>query len=317
MTVARCNNGKRECDNMELKDFMNMNKLQEIQNNFSEATGLAAIAVGKNGEYITEGSNFTDFCMKYTRGSKEGNRRCVKCDNECSGTYFCHAGLMDFSVDIVVNGEKMGAIIGGQVLPKQPDEEEFRNTAKELGIDPEKYIQALRKVPVSTEKRIRSSANLLGIIVNQLVNLEYFKHVNAGRLDKVKDEISKSGELIAEINDNTGHLKGIANRQTILSLNATIEAARSRLIQKQKLWAHCQCSGDCDSLSLSTGEVPWIVVCPIYHADSSQLFQSNLLGFFLRLLLNHNQSFFYIFKGCLSFKKIKGLKYHSCILSQM
>ena len=66
MTVARCNNGKRECDNMELKDFMNMNKLQEIQNNFSEATGLAAIAVGKNGEYITEGSNFTDFCMKYT-----------------------------------------------------------------------------------------------------------------------------------------------------------------------------------------------------------------------------------------------------------
>lgn len=32
---------------MELKDFMNMNKLQEIQNNFSEATGLAAIAVGK------------------------------------------------------------------------------------------------------------------------------------------------------------------------------------------------------------------------------------------------------------------------------
>ena len=53
MTVARCNNGKRECDNMELKDFMNMNKLQEIQNNFSEATGLAAIAVGKNGEYST------------------------------------------------------------------------------------------------------------------------------------------------------------------------------------------------------------------------------------------------------------------------
>lgn len=212
---------------MEIKDFMDMKKLQEIQDNFSEATGLAAIAVGKNGEYISEGSNFTDFCMKYTRGSAEGNRRCVKCDNECSGTYVCHAGLMDFSVDIVVNGEKMGAIIGGQVLPKEPDEEEFRATAAELGIDSEEYIKALRKVPISTEKRIRASAKLLGIIVNQLVNLEYFKHVNAGRLDKVKNEISKSGELISTINDKTGHLKGIANRQTILSLNATIEAARS------------------------------------------------------------------------------------------
>ena len=50
---------------MELKDFMDLGKLQKIQDAFSDATGLAAIAVGKNGEYITEGSNFTDFCMKY------------------------------------------------------------------------------------------------------------------------------------------------------------------------------------------------------------------------------------------------------------
>ena len=53
---------------MELKDFMDLSKLQEIQDNFSNATGLAAIAVGIHGEYLTEGSNFTDFCMKYTRG---------------------------------------------------------------------------------------------------------------------------------------------------------------------------------------------------------------------------------------------------------
>ena len=71
---------------MELKDFMDLSKLQKIQDKFSDSTGLAAIAVGMNGEYLTEGSNFTDFCMKYTRGSMEGNRRCVKCDNEGDGT---------------------------------------------------------------------------------------------------------------------------------------------------------------------------------------------------------------------------------------
>lgn len=103
---------------MELKEFMDVSKLQKIQDNFSDATGLAAIAVGNDGQYLTEGSNFTEFCMKYTRGSKEGNRRCVKCDNEGSGTYFCHAGLMDFSVDIKVGDEKVGAIIGGQILPE-------------------------------------------------------------------------------------------------------------------------------------------------------------------------------------------------------
>lgn len=214
-------------ETLELKDFMDLSKLQQIQDNFSNATGLAAIAVGIHGEYLTEGSNFTDFCMKYTRGSEEGNRRCIKCDNECSGTYFCHAGLMDFSVDIMINDQKVGAIIGGQVLPSPPEEEAFRATAKELGINPDQYIQALRKVPVSTEKRIRAAANLLGIIVNQLVNLEYFRYSNAGRLDQLQDEIQKSTSLIQTINGNTSHLRAIANKQKILSLNASIEAARS------------------------------------------------------------------------------------------
>ena len=212
---------------MELKDFMDLKRLQEIQDNFSDATGLAAIAVGKNGEYLTEGSNFTDFCMKYTRGSAEGRKRCVKCDNECSGTYFCHAGLMDFSIDIVVNDEKVGAIIGGQVLPNPPDDELFRKTAKELGIDPEQYIKALHQVPISSEEKIRSSAKLLGDIVNQLVSLEYFRHNNLDKLNIMNESIMKSGALVEQINENTGRLKGIAKRQTILSLNAAIEAARS------------------------------------------------------------------------------------------
>lgn len=212
---------------MELKDFMDMKKLQEIQDAFSNATGLAAIAVGMDGEYITEGSNFTDFCMKYTRGSAEGNRRCVKCDNECTGTYFCHAGLMDFSVDIVLNGEKVGAIIGGQVLPSEPDDEQFRATARELGIDEDAYIAALHKVPVSTETRIRASADLLGNMVNQLVNLEYFKSTNGDRLSQLSNEVQHATEVIQTINTNTHALKSIANKQKMLSLNASIEAARS------------------------------------------------------------------------------------------
>ncbi len=212
---------------MELKEFMDISKLQKIQDDFSNATGLAAIAVGMDGEYLTEGSNFTDFCMKYTRGSQEGARRCVKCDNECTGTYFCHAGLMDFSVDIMINDEKVGAVIGGQVLPSEPDEDKFRQTAVELGINPEEYIQALRKVTVSTESKIRASAALLGVIVNQLVNLEYFKHTNATRLGGVQEGVEQANELIQTINDNISHLKAIAKKQNILSLNASIEAARS------------------------------------------------------------------------------------------
>ena len=95
---------------MDIRDFMDVSKLQELQDKFSNATGLAVAAVNLNGEYITEPSNFTDFCMKYTRGSAEGARRCKKCDTDNTGVYSCHCGLMDFSIDLTVSGRLIVAL---------------------------------------------------------------------------------------------------------------------------------------------------------------------------------------------------------------
>lgn len=212
---------------MHISDFMDLSLLQEIQDRFSDATGLAAIAVDAQGRYLTEGSNFTDFCMKYTRASKVGNQRCVKCDNECTGTYYCYAGLMDFSNDIIVDGVKVGAMIGGQVLPTEPDENKFRDIAKELGIDENAYVQAVRKVPVRSEKAIRAAAEFLGIVVNQMVNLEYLKSRDTKRLKTFDDGLQSATDSVEAIRNNTRKLDDISTKQNILSLNASIEAARA------------------------------------------------------------------------------------------
>lgn len=212
---------------MKIQDFMDLARLQEIQDKFSDATGIAAIAVDAAGNYITEASNFTDFCIKYTRGSEEGLKRCVKCDNECTGTYFCHAGLMDFSHDIVVNGEKLGAIIGGQVLPEAPDEEKFRQIAGELKINPDDYIRALGKVTIRSEKSIRAAADLLGDVVNEVINLAYMKFYDTSRLSTMEKELETATEKVEKINKLTKDLNGIASKQNILSLNASIESARA------------------------------------------------------------------------------------------
>ena len=52
---------------MKLSDFMDMSHLQKIQDTFSQATGLAVIAVDMDGNYITRESGFTDFCTKQTK----------------------------------------------------------------------------------------------------------------------------------------------------------------------------------------------------------------------------------------------------------
>lgn len=212
---------------MQLRDFMDLKMLQDIQDQFSTATGLAAIAVDAEGNYITKGSNFTEFCMKYTRGSAEGLKRCTKCDNECKGTYYCHAGLMDFSTDIIIDGERLGAMIGGQVLPEPPNETKFEQIAKELGINPKQYIEALKKVPVRSEKQIYAAAALLGDIVNRVVNLEFIKKRDGNRLGTLNGELTKTTDIIGIINEKTKELEKIASRQNILALNASIEAARA------------------------------------------------------------------------------------------
>lgn len=212
---------------MNIRELIDLKQLQKIQDQFSDATGLAAIAVDDKGEYITKGSNFTDFCMKYTRGSEEGSRRCIKCDNECTGTYFCHAGLMDFASDIIVNGERVGAIIGGQVLPKAPDTEHFRQIARELSINEDEYLKALEKVPVRSEKMIRAAADMLGNIVNQVVSLEYIKRLNTKKISVFDSEIENTTTCIVSIKDMLHSLLKIASMENILSLNASVEAARA------------------------------------------------------------------------------------------
>ena len=212
---------------MHLRDFFNLDLLENIMKDWSKATGLATIAVDNQGQYISSEIGFTDFCMKYTRGSAEGARRCVKCDNECTGTYFCHAGLMDFSVDIMVGDTYLGKIIGGQVLPEEPDEDKFRELAAEFGVDPDEYIAALRQIPVKSEESIRASAKLLGDIVNMLVNFEYVKAANSNVVNTVTNNIDTAVRCIEDINNKSKDLDKIENNQKILALNASIEAARA------------------------------------------------------------------------------------------
>ena len=212
---------------LDIREFVDLDQLQKIQNVFSDATGLAAIAVAADGKYITKGSNFTDFCMKYTRGSKLGSERCVKCDNECSGTYFCHAGLMDFSSDIIIEGERVGAIIGGQVLPNPPDEDKFREIARELDINENAYIKALGKVPIRDEKTIRAAADLLGLTVNLLCRFQYKQHTESHRINTFNEELENITKNITEAKSHMKDLHNTATMENILAINANVEAAHA------------------------------------------------------------------------------------------
>lgn len=213
---------------MKIQEFCDMTKFEEIMNNWARSTGLATVAVGADGEYISDCYNFTDFCIKLTRGSQEGCRRCVKNDQEGKGVYACHAGLVDFGIPITLeDGTVLGSIIGGQVLPENPDEGRFRSTARELGINEDAYIEALHKVKVKTRDEIEASANLLGDVINMFVRTSYVTYINKDLIDNLRDGIHNAMAEIDSANANVKKIAGFSSKQRILALNASIEAARA------------------------------------------------------------------------------------------
>lgn len=213
---------------LRIQDFCDMEKFDDIMQNWAKSTGLATVAVGADGKYISECYNFTDFCIKLTRGSAEGCRRCEKCDREGEGVYSCHAGLIDFGLPITLNdGTVLGSVIGGQVLPEDPDEEKFRRVAREIGVDEDRYIAALRKVNVRSRDEIEASAALLGDVINMFVRSCYEEGRNSELIGKLRNGISKAAQGISAANASTSKISSYSHKQNMLALNASIEAARA------------------------------------------------------------------------------------------
>ena len=212
---------------MEIREFADMHKLEKILSNWALATGLAVTVKGTDGRDISRSYNATDFCTKLTRGSSEGSVRCERCDREEKGVYRCHAGLTDFNIPLEADGIRVGAAVGGQVLSAQPEEGRFRHLAEDLGVDEDKYIDALRKVNVRSEESIKAAVELLGETLNTFLSVQYERSQNGGSLQKLADGAEKTHQLVEQITEKTEALKALQNKQKLLALNASIEAARA------------------------------------------------------------------------------------------
>lgn len=167
---------------IKLTELIDVETLQQIQDGFSKLTGMAALAIDADGMAVTKGSNFTDFCVGFTKKSKEGCARCEKCDKDGGEramlakkpiTYYCHTGLVEFVAPILLNGITIGSFIGGQVLTEAPDESKFRKIASELNIKPDDYVKAVKKVKIVEKSQIDDAAEYLFTITNLLSNIAY------------------------------------------------------------------------------------------------------------------------------------------------
>jgi ligand-binding sensor protein len=108
---------------MKLEEIIDLESLQKLQDYFAEATGFAAITVDYQGNPLLKYSSFSPFCEKM-RKKPDFYKKCIRSDayvsleavrNGVSCIHRCHAGLIDFAIPIIVNGEYLASMMGGQV----------------------------------------------------------------------------------------------------------------------------------------------------------------------------------------------------------
>ncbi|WP_094605728.1 Adaptive-response sensory-kinase SasA [Sporomusa silvacetica DSM 10669] len=212
---------KRQTDdinNIKLTDVIDLNFLQRFQDDFAESVGLASVTVDVNGKPITTPSRYTRFCMDYTHSTECGDKRCAeshrKGGEEAARTgkpvvYECHAGLIDFAAPIILEGQLIGTILGGQILTHTPPEEKYRKFAKEIGVNEEGYVKAVNEVTILTQKRIEAAANVLYNVANSLSKMAYHErklikatdvlNSNLNQMSATMERLNVVGEMAASI----------------------------------------------------------------------------------------------------------------------
>ncbi|MFT9848203.1 sensor histidine kinase [Aneurinibacillus sp. REN35] len=163
-----------------LRNMIDVRMLQEVQDRFSDATGLAMIIGDESGRPITAPSNFTSFCS-YIRSCPEGLSRCILSDERVGilaakekrpVIHRCHSGLVDLAAPLVYEDKYLGAVLCGQVIMTDHEAEQLEavsSKVSELPLDKDKLFGYLQQVSRQDEKKVSAAAELLFMTANYIV----------------------------------------------------------------------------------------------------------------------------------------------------
>jgi len=169
-----------------IKDLLDVDLLQRIQDDFAETAEVGSIIFALDGSPITRGSNFSEYC-KLIRSTPKGLRNCINSDEVLGKRAFnamgkgaampCLSGrLMDGMAPIVVKGKHIANWGMGHVLFKELDEDWVRGYARDIDLEEEKLVAAYHKLNICTTEQFLQKIKYLitlGQEISELALVNY------------------------------------------------------------------------------------------------------------------------------------------------
>lgn len=155
--------------NYRIEDLIDIEKVQALLDGFLDAIGIGTALLDLEGSVLAS-AGWQDICTKFHRVGPESAKRCTKSDTAlanalAAGTqysiYKCLNGMIDIVMPIIVGDERVGNLFTGQFFFNPPDREKFRCQAQEYGFDEGPYLEALARVPIIPESKIKAAVGLL------------------------------------------------------------------------------------------------------------------------------------------------------------
>ena len=202
-----------ELEHLELGEILDMKEVQEIQDSFSEATGVASVILDTKGRFLTKPSRFCRLCKEIVRTRKKGRENCTSSDiflSQQGATLenlrpCLSAGLLDVGTPICVGEHTIAYWFVGQVLDEKADKAKMVAYAEEIGADPREFAEALEEVPRMDREQFLKVVNALYTMARQL-SLLALQNFQQGRMISEKSEaerkLREAGEFLENLFQN-------------------------------------------------------------------------------------------------------------------
>ncbi|MBN2167433.1 MAG: PocR ligand-binding domain-containing protein [Marinilabiliaceae bacterium] len=221
------NNGEKQkqtFQELNITDLIRLDNLQQIQDAFAQATGVASVITNPEGIPITKPSNFTSVC-KLVRSSEKGLKNCMMSDKQIGiktgllrkpGYEKCKScGFIDAAAPIIVGNQQIAIWMIGQANLGGVTEDDLVDYAKDIGVDENKLISEYKKMKNMSLNQFERIINLVWIFAQELSELAYSNLFLLKKIEEQKkfEQSIKQAKEKAEESDRlkTAFLKNISH----------------------------------------------------------------------------------------------------------